>query len=75
MQVVHERCAGLDVHQKPVVACRIMPKEKGGWQQELRTFATMTAELLQLADWLRQGQITHVAMKAQACTGSRFITS
>ena len=64
MQVVHERCAGLDVHKKTVVACRIVPDGKGGWQIEVRTFGTMTNDLLKLADWLREGKVIHVAMES-----------
>lgn len=64
MQVVHERCAGLDVHKKSVYGCAIWPGDKGGKQQEIRSFGTMTADLLKLADWLRERGITHVAMEA-----------
>jgi transposase len=64
MRVVHERCAGLDVHKKTVVACRIKPDGTGGWESETRTFSTMTADLLHLADWLRAEQVTHVAMES-----------
>ncbi len=64
MQVVYERSAGLDVHKKTVVACRIIPGANGEWQVAVRTFGTMTAELLQLADWLRAGGVTHVAMES-----------
>ncbi len=64
MQVVYERSAGLDVHKKTVVACRIIPEANGEWQVAVRTFGTMTAELLQLADWLRAGGVTHVAMES-----------
>jgi len=64
MQVVHERCAGLDVHKKTVVACRMVPDGEAGWQIKIRTFQTMTADLLSLADWLRHEQITHVAMES-----------
>jgi transposase len=64
MKVIYERCAGLDVHKKTVVACRITPDEAGGWQQDIRTFGTMTGDLLELADWLRGGQVTHVAMES-----------
>jgi hypothetical protein len=49
MQVVHQHCAGLDVHKKTVVACVITPKEKGRWEKEIRTFSTMTKDLLNLA--------------------------
>lgn len=64
MRVVHERCAGLDVHKKTVVGCRIMPDGKGGWETTTRTFSTMTADLFQLADWLREGGVQQVAMES-----------
>jgi transposase len=64
MQVVHERCAGLDIHKKSVYGCAIWPGEKGDKQQEIRSFGTVTAELLRLADWLREHGVTHVAMEA-----------
>lgn len=64
MRIVYQRCAGLDVHKKTVVACRIIPDDKGGWLIEVRTFGTTTIELLMLADWLRAGGVTHVAMES-----------
>src|SRR5215212_228959 len=64
MEVVYERCAGLDVHKKNVVVCRIVPGEDGKWLKQVRTFGTMTDELLGLADWLGAGQVTHVAMES-----------
>ncbi len=59
MEVVHERCCGLDVHKKTVVACVIRPKGR-----EVRTFGTMTRELLGLGEWLQAERVTHVAMEA-----------
>jgi transposase len=59
MQVIYERCAGLDVHKKTVVACVVTPAG-----QETRTFATMTADLLALADWLLACGCTHVAIES-----------
>jgi transposase len=64
MQVMHERCAGLDVHKKTVVACVLIPDGQGGWCQETRTFGTMTADLLALADWLLACGCTHVAIES-----------
>ena len=64
MQVVYERCAGLDVHKKSVTACRMVPDRKGGWRQEIQTFGTKTPDLLELSDWLRQAGVTHVAMES-----------
>lgn len=63
MEIVHGRCAGLDVHKKTVVACRMAPR---GAQpgQETKTFGTTTQELLALSDWLRAWQVTHVAMES-----------
>lgn len=59
MEVTYERCAGLDVHKRTVVACALTPAG-----QELRTFGTMTAELLELGAWLQDHGITHVAMES-----------
>lgn len=59
MQVVYERCCGLDVHKQSVVACVITPEGK-----EIRTFGTMTSDLLELADWLMSQEVTHVAMES-----------
>ena len=64
MQVVHARCAGLDVHKKSVYACIICCESGGKKRQEVRSFGTMTADLLKLSDWLREHEVTHVAMEA-----------
>jgi transposase len=59
MEVLHECCCGLDVHAKTVVACL---SKKG--RKEIRTFSTMTDELLKLADWLTSTGCTHVAIES-----------
>jgi transposase len=67
MDVLFPRCAGLDVHKKSITACRIVPDPTGQEAEgiaELRTFGTMTLELLALADWLTEASITHVAMES-----------
>lgn len=46
MQVEYARCCGLDVHQKSVVACVLATAEDGTVQRQVRTFGTMTADLL-----------------------------
>lgn len=63
MDITHERCCGLDVHQKMVVACLMKSSATGAVQKETRTFSTMTADLLMLADWLSEEGCTHVAME------------
>ena len=63
MEVLHQRCAGLDVHKKSVVACvRLATENKV--ITEVRTFATTTAGLLELSDWLSANGCTHVGMEA-----------
>jgi len=64
MEPLLERCAGLDVHKKTAVVCRITPSDTGHWQSETRTFGTTTRDLLQLADWLQAAGVTHVAMES-----------
>lgn len=61
MDVVYERCCGLDVHKKTVVGCVLMPETK-----EVRSFSTMTEDLLEMSDWLRKHGCTHVAMESTA---------
>jgi transposase len=64
MDVVYPRCAGLDVHKKTVVACVIVQGAKGKPQKTIRTFGTMTDDLLALGDWVAQQEVTHVAMES-----------
>jgi len=63
MQVVHQRCAGLDVHKDSVVAsARWMRGARVHY--EVAQFATTTRGLLHMADWLQERRISHVAMEA-----------
>jgi transposase len=64
MEPIHTRCAGLDVHKKTVVACvrRLGPGGRVG--REVRTYRTMTADLIALTDWLDAEGVTHVAMES-----------
>ena len=70
MEIVYERCAGLDVHKRTVVACVLTPGPaplKGEPHRQIRTFGTMAADLLQLGDWLAEHGVSHVALES---TGS-----
>lgn len=63
MEVMHPRCAGLDVHQKTVVACvRIFAGRAAS--EEVRTFGTTTKALNELSKWLLESEVTHVAMES-----------
>jgi transposase len=63
MEVVHPRCAGLDVHKKSISAC-IRIYEGGKVQKLEQRFGTFTAQLEELADWIEEHQVTHVSMEA-----------
>src|SRR5438477_158986 len=64
MDVLYERCAGLDVHKKTVVACVLSPGEGAEPRRETRTFSTMTVGLEGLRDWLHEQGCSHVALEA-----------
>ena len=64
MERVIERCCGLDVLKKTVVACVRVPGRTSAREQQVRTFGTTTAELLALRDWLGGYGVTHVAMES-----------
>jgi transposase len=64
MEVLYSHCAGLDVHKKTVVVCRLGVDAKRHKVKATETFGTTTAELLQLSDWLTAGECTHVAMES-----------
>jgi len=60
MEIIIERGCGLDVHKGTVVAC-IMGT---GIKKEIRTYTTMTNDLLRLKEWIQEAGITHVAMES-----------
>nr|WP_250644880.1 IS110 family transposase [Thermoanaerobacterium thermosaccharolyticum] len=62
MEAIYPRCCGLDILKKSVVACVITPEEK-----EIRTFSTMTEDILAMVYWIKSKGCTHVAMES---TGS-----
>ena len=63
MQVMFERCAGLDVHKKQVTACVLISEGKE-IKSELKSFGTTTPELLELNDWLKAFAVTQVALES-----------
>jgi len=62
MEVVYERCCGLDIHKKSITACVIVGKKK-----EIRTFGTMTDDLLEMTAFLKESEVQMTAMES---TGS-----
>lgn len=64
MDVIVDRCAGLDVHKKTVMATVRTPDGSGGRAQATREFKTFTGRLVELRDWLKSEGVTQVAMEA-----------
>jgi transposase len=66
LDIMHERCAALDIGKKDLKACVRTPSPSGrrSRRQEIRTFATTTNALLGLRDWLVAEQVTLVVMEA-----------
>ncbi len=60
LEIFVTRACGLDVHKDTVKAC-IM---RQGIKKQIRTFDTMTDDLTELKDWLKEHDITHVAMES-----------
>jgi transposase len=67
MRVLHECCCGLDIHKRFVVACLLATGPDGTGRKEVRTYSTMTADLLALSDGLRAEGCGPVVMES---TGS-----
>ena len=59
MEIISEYVCGMDVHKNSITACVLTPKKK-----EIRTFGTMTDELLLLVDWIQSYGCTHAAMES-----------
>jgi transposase len=64
MEAIVERSCGLDVHQATVVACLLVGTADKKPRKEVRTFGTMTADLVRMRDWLRAEGCTHVGMES-----------
>lgn len=63
MEVIHSRCAGLDVHKDTVVACARLAKGRVV-KRDVARFRTTTGDLLRLVSWLHERECTHVALEA-----------
>lgn len=64
MEAIFRCCAGFDVHSRTVAVCIRRMNDQGKVHAEVRTFETMTRNLLALSDWLRSEGVTHVAMES-----------
>lgn len=62
MEIIYERCCGMDIHKSLIVACVLK-----GAKKEIKSFGTMTDDLLQMCTWLKERKVHMVAMES---TGS-----
>ena len=63
MQVLYQRCCGIDLHKKMIVACLLMCTAQGV-QKEIQTFGTMLQDLYRFRDWLKANACEAVAMES-----------
>jgi transposase len=63
MQIVYQRCCGIDIHKKIIVACLLICTAQGV-HKEIQTFSTMLQDLYRLRDWLKAMQCQAVAMES-----------
>jgi transposase len=67
MELVHPRCAGIDVHRRSVSVCTLVNATDDPTAPPTKTIrhvGTMTDDLLTLGDWLREQGVTHIAMES-----------
>jgi transposase len=64
MEIILDRCAGLDIHKKTVTACVRTPDGNGGRAEHVREFSAFLDGLVELRAWLLEHRVTHVAMEA-----------
>jgi transposase len=63
MEPILERCCGIDVHKKTIVACVMVGRADEKPHKTVKTFSTMTEDLLACKDWPESGGYTCVAME------------
>jgi transposase len=63
MEIVFDRCAGMDVQKRTVVVSRLTRDDAGVRVSQIQTFGTTTSERLRLADWLTEGGCSHVGLE------------
>src|ERR1700761_7032427 len=64
MQTLFQRVAGMDIHKDSIVVCVRITNAQGRVKELVRTFGTMTDDLLALFDWLVRCQVTQIAMES-----------
>jgi len=66
MEIVYQRCAGLDIRKKNVTACLLIADEDGQVRKEIRAYSPKTPDILEMRDWLKGAGCRHVAMETKS---------
>ncbi len=75
MEVLHPRCAGLDLSKRDAKACvPVVPTGKVRATETVTTWSSMTGDILRLREHLIAAQVSCVVMEATATIGSRSTT-
>jgi transposase len=69
MDALLENCSGIDVHQRTIVVCLMVGKSHEKAKKTVKTFSTMTRDLLACKDWLESQGCTHVALESTGVYG------
>ena len=64
MRVLHQTCAGMDVHKKDVNVCLVTRDSQGQRQEDVRSFRTMTRDILAMRAWLQSHECTVIAIES-----------
>jgi transposase len=65
MEVLHERCAGMDISKRDVKVCVRVPSGRpGGYSSQVSTYGSMTGQILELREFLVRQQVTRVVMES-----------
>jgi hypothetical protein len=64
MRVLHQTCAGMDVHKKDVKVCLVTHDSQGQRQEDVRSFRTMTRDILAMRAWLQSQGCTVIAIES-----------
>lgn len=64
MEVIYEKCCGIDIHKETLTACIMIGEGNRIAKKEIRTYRTMTEDIENLRDWLKRESITHIAIES-----------
>src|SRR5262249_8297692 len=64
MQIVYQRCCGMDAHKNNVTAYLLLIDDGGEYHAEKRVFGTMTRDLREMGEWLHAQSVQRIAMEA-----------